>query len=144
MKKTFKTDTITVAYIILKNASVAKMKSEEKFAVIKAMRVLKPVATVYQDMIADTREKLKPENAAELETMEQRGLDSLSAEERERYDRCTSAYKAEVDKALNEEAQKEVEIDIEPISDEALGRFADSNENMLIGNLMTIAEVIGE
>lgn len=144
MKKTFKTDTITVAYIILKNASVAKMKSEEKFAVIKAMRELKKIAVPYQDMITDTREKLKPENAAELEAMEQRGLDNLSAEEREHYDRCTAAYNAEVDKALNDEAQKEVEIDIEPISDEALGRFADSNENMRIGSLMTIAEVIGE
>lgn len=144
MKKTFKTDTITVAYIILKNASVSKMKSEEKFAVIKAMRELKKIAVPYQDMITDTREKLKPENAAELEAMEQRGLDNLSAEERERYDRCTAAYNAEVDKALNEEALKEVEIDIEPISDEALGRFADSNDNLRIGSLMTIAEVIGE
>lgn len=144
MKKTFKTDTITVAYIILKNASVSKMKSEEKFAIIKAMRELKKIAVPYQDMITDTREKLKPENAAELEAMEQRGLDNLSAEERESYDRCTAAYNAEVDKALNEEAQKEVEIDIEPISDEALGRFADSNDNLRIGSLMTIAEVIGE
>lgn len=144
MKKTIKTDTIAVAYIILKNASVAKMKSEEKCAVIKAMRVLKKIAEPYQDMITDTQEKLKPENAAEFEAMEQRGLDSLSPEDRERYDRCMAAYKKEVDAALKDEAQKEVEIDIEPISDEAFGRFADSNENLRIGSILIIAEVIGE
>lgn len=132
------TEKAVIAYRILNNAKLGKMKDEGKFAVIKIMKELKPVATGYDDFIKDAAEKLKPEGIEEIQAKLQ-GKGELSAEEQALW----NEYNEKVQKCVQDELNKEVEVTCEPLKEEDFGALIASND-FAVGEIMALDEVIGE
>jgi hypothetical protein len=62
MKKvSVKTEKVLVVYNLLNVAKLGALEDADKFKVIKILRVLKPVATSFDDFREDAVKKLKPE-----------------------------------------------------------------------------------
>lgn len=127
MKKTLKTEAIVEVYNRLKSAKVSKMEDAEKFAVVKAMRVFRPIADGFAAFVDDAREKLRPENFEEIQHKIQH-VDTLSEEERNAVNAQVDAYARSINECILDEARKEVDLEFEPLSEEALSRLAASND----------------
>ena len=112
---------------------------------------MKPVAKQFEDDSKDAAEKLKPENldtqlekARDYEAKKQNGDDDLpmtDAEYQAFIREVWTPFNQLVAKAVREFADKEVEIDFEPLSEEAFGKLMASNDWTIqkadvIGNLI--------
>lgn len=142
MKKTLKITAIAAVFNILRNASLTKMEETEKFAVVRAMRTLRPIASEFEAFVAEAREKLKPEYFEQLLEIERKGEDA-TPDEREMHDKLGTEYVASVDRCIRPEAEKEVEVEIEPLTFEALCRLFATND-FKIDMMLMIEDVIGE
>lgn len=127
MKKNLKTIEAVNAYNTVKDAKLTKMEEGEQFSLILIMRSLKKAASDYGDFVKDAQEKLKPENFSDLQERAGR-FPSLSDEEKIQTNRELQAYNEKVEKCVRPESEKQVEIDIEPLSREGFGRFMKSND----------------
>lgn len=142
MKKTLKTIAIVAVFNSLRNATVTKMEEAEKFAVVRAMRTLRPIASEFEAFVAEAREKLKPECFEQLLEIERKGEDA-TPEEREMHGRLGSEYVGSVNKCIRPEEEKEVDVEIEPLTFEALCRLFATND-FNIDTMLMIEDVIGE
>lgn len=131
------TEKAVIAYRILNNAKLGKMKDGDKFNVIKIMRELKPVATSYDDCIKDTADKLKPEGIEKIQGKMQ-GKEKLDAEEQKVWDK----YNSDVAKCVQDELTKEVEFSFMPLSEEGFKGLLESND-LPVGEIMALYDVIG-
>jgi hypothetical protein len=128
------------AYQVLSTAKYAKMDDADKIKVWKIARALKPIATKFDEDSKDAAEKLKPEGFDE-------NLRKAQDYERVTKDKEADASKLEmgaaeygefikklkemnklVADALKEFANKEVDIDFEPISEDAFTKLMASND----------------
>lgn len=128
-----KTSTIIEVYKALKEAKLTKMESKEKFAVIRIMRAVKPVAEEWDAFMATVDEKLKGENheaiAAMIQQWQKEGDNTtLTMEERKEVNEYIAKFNAERNELINAELAKEVEVSFERISEETFERFIDSND----------------
>lgn len=137
MKKTT-TEKAVVAYRILNNAKLGKMKDEDKFLVVRAMKQLRPVATDYDDFIKDAAERLKPEGIEAIQEKVQSNA-TLSEEERKVWEK----YNQDVTKCVQDELAKEKEFTFEALGDEGLKGLLASND-FAVAEIMALDEVIGE
>ena len=62
-----KTKDITTATALLSDAKLTGMADTDKFTVIRALRVLKPIRQQYEDFVRDASERLKPEGFDQLQ-----------------------------------------------------------------------------
>lgn len=129
-----KKEAMIVAYRILNNAKLSKMDGKEKYLVIRAMKQLKPVATDYDDFLKDAAQRLRPDGYEAIEAKQDK---DLTEEEREVVDK----YNTEISECVREELNKEVELGYKPLTEEAFGRFADSND-ISLAELMAVDEVL--
>lgn len=125
------------AYKTLKQAKLTKMDEADKLTVIKAMRALRPVAETYDkdteegrralqdDRFDDMQQKAQKHNEA-IQEKKQDGLLSYS-DLKELNDYFTS-YDKSVRKMQRELDDREQEITIDRLSEEAFGRLAASND----------------
>lgn len=120
-------ETAVTAYNALKEGKVTRMESGEKISVVKAVRALKPTATGLADFVEEAREKMKPEGWEEIEKKTE-NFKNLPEEERVAVNKEIVAYNEAVDKCVKEELSREVEVDFQPIGEEAFGRLIDSND----------------
>lgn len=132
------TEKAVVAYRILSNAKIGKMKDGDKFNSVKIMKELKPVATAYDDFIKDAAEKLKPEGIEEIQRKVQ-GNEKLTAEEQKLWDK----YNADVAKCVQDELAKEVEFSFQPMSEEGFKGLLASND-LNLAEIMALDEVISQ
>lgn len=142
-KKTLTTEKIVLCYNALKEAKLTKMEDSEKIAVIRIMRVFKPIATELTEFINDSREKLKPvdfERIEELISRQQTGA-KLSDEESKEVNGVQAKYTEQVEKCISEAIAKENELEYEVLSDAAFGRFMASND-MPVAQLLNLEEVL--
>lgn len=128
-----KTSTIIEVYKALKEAKLTKMESKEKFAVIRIMRAVKPVAEEWDAFMATVDEKLKGENheaiVAMIQQWQKEGDNTtLTMEERKEVNEYIAKFNAERNELINAELAKEVEVSFERISEETFERFIDSND----------------
>ena len=140
MKKTVKTSEILSVYQIVGNAKYGKMSDEDKIKVWKIARLLKPVAMKFEDDRKDAFENLKPEDcdfdgrlakAQEYERLvkaKQPTIDVMTTAEYDAFIEVFKDYNKLVGEALKELADKEVELDFEPLSEDAFGKLMASNE----------------
>lgn len=136
-----KTSTIIEVYKALKEAKLTKMESKEKFAVIKIMRSIKPIAEEWDAFMATVDEKLKGENheaiVAMIQQWQKEGDNTtLTMEERKEVNEYIAKFNAERNELINAELAKEVEVSFERISEETFERFIDSNDMDV--NVLTI------
>lgn len=140
MTKKVKTEKVLGAFNVLNTAKYAKMDDADKIKVWKIARALKPVATKYDEDTKDAAEKLKPEGfdddlrkAQEYERVtkdkeaDASKLEMGAAEYGEFIKKLKEMNKLVAD-ALNEFANKEVDIDFEPISEDAFTKLMASND----------------
>lgn len=140
VKKTIKTDKILSAFRVLNTAKYAKMDDADKIKVWKIARALKPVADKFDDASKDAAEKLKPsedfadklQKAQEFERMRNANEDMtkapIGAAEYNEFIKEFKNYRKLVDDAIKEFADKEVEVEFEPITEAAFGKLISSND----------------
>lgn len=136
-----KTSTIIEVYKALKEAKLTKMESKEKFAVIRIMRAVKPVAEEWDAFLSTVDEKLRGEGheemVAKIQQWQKEGEQTtLTEEERREVNAYIMRYNKEREELLHAELAKEVEVSFERISEEAFERFIDSNDMDV--NVLTI------
>lgn len=155
VKKTVKTDKVLAAFRVLNTAKYAKMDDEDKIKVWKIARALKPYADKFDDASKDAAEKLKPsddfadklQKAQEFERMRNANDDMtkapMGAAEYNEFIKEFQEYNKLVSNAIKEFADKEVEVEFEPLTDAAFGKLMASNDwNM--SNVMEIGSLVLE
>ena len=151
MKKTLKTEAVFEVWNILNSANYKKLDDADKIKLWHTARVLKPIAKQFEEDSKDAAEKLKPEGldeqlekAREYEAKKPKGEETpMTDSEYQAFIRnMWSPFNQLVAKAVKEFAEKEVDIDIEPLSEDAFGKLMASNDwsvdkAMIIGEFIT-------
>jgi hypothetical protein len=140
MTRKVKTEKVLGAFNVLNTAKYAKMDDADKIKVWKIARALKPIATKFDEDSKDAAEKLKPEGfdddlrkAQEYERVikdkeaDASKLEMGAAEYGEFIKKLKEMNKLVAD-ALKEFADKEVDIDFEPFSEDAFTKLMASND----------------
>lgn len=154
MKKlTFKTEKVLAAYRLLGSAKYGKLADEDKIKVLKICIALKPIATKYDEDSKEAEMKLKPdgyderlEKAREYERVS-RDKDADASQlkmgpaEFNEFVKEMNHYQDLISKALKDEMEKEVEVEFEPITEDALLKLMNSNDWTIAG-AMAVSEVI--
>lgn len=137
MKKTVKTEDVLGAWRIISTAKYNKMADEDKVKVWKISRILKPIATKFEEDSKDAADKLKPyedfeqrfQKAQEYEkAIKEDEVTPMTKEEYSKFIEDLKQYNKLVNNAVREFADKEVEIEFEPLSEEAFGKLMASND----------------
>ena len=156
MKKlTLTTEKVLAAYRTLSTAKYTKLEDADKIKAWKIARKLKPVATKFEEDSQDAAEKMKPsedfdeqlQKAQEYERIiRQPDFDAKSlpmgvAEYNEFLDKF-HAYNKLVNDAVKDFAEKEVELEIDPLTEDAFGKLMASNEwtmeqAVVLGDIIT-------
>lgn len=140
------TEKIIFSYKLINEAKITKMEDGDKFKLIKAIRVLKPIVTSFEDFVKDAQEKLKDDNFEEMKSkaskwQEDGDKSTLSMEERKEVNSYFSEYYKKVNDCIKEEGDKEHEVTFEKLSEDAFGKFISSND-FKVDDIMKIEEVI--
>lgn len=157
MKKIIKTSEILAAYNVLNSAKYGSMEDADKIKVWKITRVLKPIATKFDEDSKDAAEKMKPKDKDFDETLqkaqeyERKIRDTktdakklpMGAAEYEAFIEKFKEYNKLVGKAVEEFANKEVKVSFEPLNDDAFGKLMASNE-WTMGQAVALSEIICE
>lgn len=151
-KKTFKTEKVLAAYHMLGGAKYGKLSDDDKIKVFKICIALKPTATKYDEASKEAEMKLKPdgyderlEKAREYDRV-RRDKDAdashlaMGPEEFNDFMREVNHYQELVTKALEDEKNKEVEVEFEPITEDALLKLMNSND-WTMAEVMAVSEV---
>ena len=143
MKKTIKTELILEAFNILKGAKSTDLSTDEKIKVWKITRALAPIAEKMEDDTKDAAEKFKEgfENFDERlakaqeymvkskdKNVDAKSLPMGAAEFEAFKEGDWKAYSNILKKALDEFAQKEVEVVFEPISENTMIKLMECND----------------
>lgn len=139
MKKTIKTEDALKAYNIISQAKYSKMDDADKVRAWKIARALKPVATRFDEDSRDAADKLKPTDdfterlgkAQEYERLTKEGqptIDIMTTADYHAFVKEFQKYNQLVADAVKEFGAKEVELDFEPLTDDAFGKLMASNE----------------
>ena len=143
MKKTIKTNEVLEVFNLLNGAKDGKLEDSDKIKVWKITRILKPVATKFEDDTKDAAEKFK-EGYKDLDERLQQAQEFEKAQRDESIDASKlkmgaaeyqafikgdwADYNKTVSEAVKEFAEKEVEVEFEPITEEVLGKLMSSND----------------
>ena len=132
-----KTKEIVSAYQVLGNASYEKMADEDKIKVWKIARLLKPIALKYEEDRADAQKSLVPDDGFMQEVQKAREYEKCLKEGKTELPMTASEYGVIAEKfqkymdlmtsALKEFADKEVDLQFEPLSEEAFSKLMASN-----------------
>lgn len=104
-----------ISYRVLNSCDFSKFQDPHKLSLFKLMRALKPVAVSIEDAVRDATEKLRNE---QIEQIAQKVMARSPLSETQR--QAWGKYNADISNLIFSEENKEVEIDAEPISEEAL------------------------
>lgn len=141
MKTKITTEKVLNAYRIISGAKYTKMDDADKIKVWKIARALKPVADKFEDDSKDAADKMKPsedfadklQKAQEFERItKEKDFDAsklpMGVAEYNEFIKKFQDYNRLVGEAVKEFAEKEVEIEFEPLSEESFGKLMASNE----------------
>lgn len=141
MKKKLSTAKIVAAVNILgaKDTKLGKMNESDQFAVVRTLCGAKPVAEAFEKYVADARERLKPENFAEIQEKYQK-FDTLADEEKRKLNKQIADYENAVSRCVADELASEKEVTVHTINDGAFIKFLASNPDMSINDKAVVAE----
>ena len=115
---------IVEAYELLGNAKVSKLEDADKIKILKARKAMRPTANEYEAFEKDCQEAMKyegfdadiePYTVAHNKIRQGKG-NEITEDEAKAYGRVME-YDMKVRKALYDEQNKEVEIEIEKLSE---------------------------
>lgn len=143
-----KTSEIVSVYAILKDAKLTKMESNDKFKVLKAMRVMQPIADEWDSFIANVDKKLQKENHEEIiekaKKWNSEGENTtLTNEEKIEINKYLFEFEQEKKSCLKDELEKEVELSFDKINESAFEKLIDSNDWEVI-KMLALESVIKE
>ena len=141
MKKVkLSTKKILEAYNVLSQAKYSKLDDADKIKVWKITRALKPVAEKFDEDSKDAAEKMKPEGYDEIlpkaqeyeRMMKDSEMDAsklpIGAAEYQKFVEEFKAYNKLVGDSISDFAKKEVEVEVEQLSEDAFGKLMASND----------------
>ena len=146
---------IVTAYAALSGAKLSKLEDKEKFALIRAMKALKPIHNDYEDFVKDARERLKPDDfdarqqEAEQWNAAHKGqkMADLTPKEQQRLEdinRYFADYTQQVEECVKDEAQKDVSPDYARLAEGAFGRLLESNPDWTMDRIVLLSDVLCE
>lgn len=117
-----KVKSIVEAYKLLGNAKTTNLDDADKSKILKARKAMRPIADEFDAFLKDAQEMFKPEGWKEtqekLAQWQQEGeKTTLSEEERIAINKALIGYQSAIDKAVKAELDKEIEIEIEKLSE---------------------------
>lgn len=120
------------AYKVLGEAKVTKLEESEVIKVVKVRKAMRPIAEEFEAFLKDCQDKFKPENwdaiQTDLQQWQKEGeKTTLSEERRIEINKAIIGYQGSIDKAMKDEINKEVELNIETLKE-------DSATKMLVEN----------
>lgn len=162
---TFKATTsdVVIAYNVLAACKLTKMSDTEKFAVIKAMRAIRPIKKEYDENVKLINEKLRDDRTEEMEkkikkTIErQNTLKARAEKENVEYTSLLSAEDRKEIQETNEYIMKkqeaankyiddlesvEVELCFDKLSDSAFSKLLESNKDIEAEKAMIINNIL--
>lgn len=130
MKATIKQ--VVEAYKVLGEAKVTKLEESEVIKVVKARKAMRPIADEYEAFLKDCQDKFKPENwdkiQGNLQKWQQEGeKTTLTEEERIEVNKAIIGYQVKIDKAVKDELEKEVEVNIEVLKEDSATKLLVEN-----------------
>lgn len=132
-----KTKEIAVAYTLLKGAKLSKMEDEDKFKVIKAMRVMRPIAEKFDKDEKEAADKLKDEKHGEMsekanqhnEALLSKQVDKLlPASELVTLNMYFNDYQKKLNECLKPLQEEEVPAEFDKLTEEAFKKLLASND----------------
>lgn len=123
---------VVEAYRALGDAKVTKLDNGEVLKVVKGRKVMRAVAEDYEAFLKDVTEKMKPEGwdelVADARKWEQEGEKTTIGEvRRKEVNRALVDYQMKVDAAVKGELEREVEVDIEKLTEDSLTKILIEN-----------------
>lgn len=137
MKKKETLDSIVSAFRLINAAKISRMEDEEKFALIKTARTLKKVNTDFEDLLKIAQEKLKTDEVDEI-IRKIRSNEGVTNDEKRILDKFNTGIQA----CMKSELVKEIEIEIDPLSEKAIKNFIASND-FSVNEVMLVYDIIG-
>mgnify|MGYP007013894193 CR=1 FL=1 len=140
MTRKVRTELLLVVFNVLNTAKYGKLEDQDKIKVWKIARMMKPIATKFDEETKDAAEKMKPgddfddrlQKAQEFERLRHTNGDMskspMGAAEYQEFIVEFKNYQKLVNDAVKEYADKEVEIEFEPVSEEVFGKLMSSND----------------
>lgn len=114
---------IVNAFRALEKATVSDLTAEERISVVKAMKAMRTTTKEFESFVEDMREKFKSENLEAIIRKIQEGK-GLTEDEVKTF----NEYNIPVSAAIREEEEKEVELDIPKVSEDAIIKMIGENK----------------
>lgn len=120
-----KINKIVGLFDVLSKASLSKLEDADKYIVIKMLRKLRPISEKFEADKKDAYERLRPENWAEIadksnQWREENNSQELTDDEKR--------YIIRVNECLADELNREEDVDLPKLSEEAFGKLMSCNE----------------
>lgn len=123
---------VVECYNVLDKAKATKLEVADVIKILDARKAMRPTATDYDAFLKDCQEKFKPEDwdsiQKDLQQWQNEGENTtLSEERRIELNKAVIGYQNNINKALKSELEREIELDIEPLSKEARAKLMVEN-----------------
>ena len=123
---------VVECYNVLDKAKATKLEVSDVIKILDARKAMRPTATDYDAFLKDCQEKFKPEDwdsiQKDLQQWQNEGENTtLSEERRIELNKAVIGYQNNINKALKSELEREIELDIEPLSKEARAKLMVEN-----------------
>ena len=133
MLKAMKTSDIVTLYQIIKSSHLNKCEDADKFLMIKNISKMKPVVTSFEDFRNEAQEKLKDDRFDDMQKMARKWQDegektTLSDKEKIEVNTYFVEYSDKVNACIQEEADKDIDIEIKKLSEKGFQSFISSND----------------
>ena len=121
-----KLKSLIAAYKALGEAKVTKLEASEVLKIVKARKAMRPHAEDYDAFLKDCQEKFKPSNFDEIQEKVQK-WDSLTDEEKKEVNKALIEYNNAINSAILEEIEKDIEVNVEKLSEDSLAKMLQEN-----------------
>lgn len=120
-------------YKTLGDAKVSTLSESDITIIVKTRKSLRIVVEDYEAFLKDCQDKFKPENwddvQEKLSKWQQEGENtSLSTEEKIEINKAVIDYQNKINSAVKEELEKDIDVTIEKLSDEAAVKLLKHND----------------
>lgn len=120
-------------YKALGDAKVSALSESDITIIVKTRKNLRTIAEDYEAFLKDCQDKFKPEDwdsiQEKLSKWQQEGENtSLTIEERIEINKIVVDYQNKVSSAVKEELEKDIDITVEKLSDEAAVKLLKHND----------------
>jgi hypothetical protein len=107
---------------ILSEATVKELTTDERLSVVKALKATRIHAKEYDDFVSDLRDKFSTPNLESITRKIQMGKDMTEAEVNEFLE-----YNVPVSKAIAEERERDIEIDLPKFEEGTIAKMLGEN-----------------